>query len=407
MSDDSMRAKARATFGKEFMNILKPQAPAKNGAVALQKRANARPIPTYKDGGKVEDARVAARMAAGNYKKGGKLTKKADGGVMDQYSGMPAPLRQPVAAADAYDGSSYGAGPKPMQQMVANPNMPAPAYKKGGKAKKDGLAVMIAIGKPIKEKATGERYPSKKAMAKHEAAESAGMERMERMKPMKKAVGGSVQGMTPQMPVVKSGAGKVMGAAEIAAERRKQAGGGERLSPDEVQRRAKAAATSAQATATLQKLKDAQATRAAIQQKNNGLMAANRQQAEKNAAAKAALAPKMAENKRMQEANAASMAKLNQMRAANATTSAANLQKMAEVNQRQTALGQPTPMPIDRRYNPADPREIIVTATKPTPPPPPPPPPLPMPVQYRKGGSAMKPVKRAVGGAGKTRKGMC
>jgi hypothetical protein len=67
--------------------------------------------------------------------------------------------------------------------------------KKGGAVKskpKTGLAVMIAIGKPIKEKATGEMYPSKKAMAKHEAAESAGMERKERMmKPVKRAVGGA------------------------------------------------------------------------------------------------------------------------------------------------------------------------------------------------------------------------
>lgn len=69
--------------------------------------------------------------------------------------------------------------------------------KKGGRPQ-SGLAVMIAIGspmkgmkKPIKEKATGEMYASKKAMAKHEAAESAGMERMERMnKPVKKAQGG-------------------------------------------------------------------------------------------------------------------------------------------------------------------------------------------------------------------------
>ena len=53
MSGDSMRAKARQIFGKEFMNAVKPQAPAKNEAVALQQRANARPIPTYKDGGKI------------------------------------------------------------------------------------------------------------------------------------------------------------------------------------------------------------------------------------------------------------------------------------------------------------------------------------------------------------------
>lgn len=67
--DDNMRSKARALFGKEFMNIMKPKAPAKNEAVALQQRANARPIPTYKVGGAVKKP-----MA--------KVQKKADGGMM-------------------------------------------------------------------------------------------------------------------------------------------------------------------------------------------------------------------------------------------------------------------------------------------------------------------------------------
>lgn len=78
MSEDPMRAKARATFGKGFMDAAKPKPPAKNAAVAAQKVANSRPIPTYKDGGSVTAERVAARMAAGNYAGGGKIQTSAD-----------------------------------------------------------------------------------------------------------------------------------------------------------------------------------------------------------------------------------------------------------------------------------------------------------------------------------------
>lgn len=78
MADDSQRAKARATFGKTFFEAAKPKPLAKNAATASQKVANSRPIPTYKDGGKVMAERVAARMAAGNYGKGGKVQTSAD-----------------------------------------------------------------------------------------------------------------------------------------------------------------------------------------------------------------------------------------------------------------------------------------------------------------------------------------
>ncbi len=53
MADDQ-RAKAAKLFGPAFMAEARatPALPS-NSAVALQKRANDRPIPTYKDGGKV------------------------------------------------------------------------------------------------------------------------------------------------------------------------------------------------------------------------------------------------------------------------------------------------------------------------------------------------------------------
>jgi hypothetical protein len=78
MADDSQRAKARAAFGKTFFEAARPKPAAKNSAVASQKVANSRPIPTYKDGGKVMADRVAARIAAGNYSKGGKIQTSAD-----------------------------------------------------------------------------------------------------------------------------------------------------------------------------------------------------------------------------------------------------------------------------------------------------------------------------------------
>ena len=105
MKMTDMRAKARAIFGPA---IAEPMPKQPNGAKALQERANARPIPTYKNGGRVQTSADTAKKLA------------------TEMGGM----------------------------------------KKGGKAKKDGLAVMIAIGSPMK-----------------------GMKNMKR--PVKKAVGGT------------------------------------------------------------------------------------------------------------------------------------------------------------------------------------------------------------------------
>jgi hypothetical protein len=64
---------------------------------------------------------------------------------MDQQDVMPSTLQQPAAAAPAYDSSGYGAGPKPMQKMVDNPNMAAPAYKKGGKIAKKAVGGTMGV----------------------------------------------------------------------------------------------------------------------------------------------------------------------------------------------------------------------------------------------------------------------
>ena len=143
MAGDPQREKARAIFGKAFFDNTKSQPQPKNAAAALQKRANARPIPTYKVGGVVKKnpevlaergaqravkaeqdfskplreavmkaaakgtpvmkdggptdeytaKRVRARMEAGNYKGGGKVRKYAAGGAGKVRKGQ-APMKK-------------------------------------------------------------------------------------------------------------------------------------------------------------------------------------------------------------------------------------------------------------------------------------------------------------------------
>lgn len=64
MANDSQRDKARATFGKTFFENSKALPNPKNAAAALQKRANDRPIPTYKVGGAVKKAMPPQPTAA-------------------------------------------------------------------------------------------------------------------------------------------------------------------------------------------------------------------------------------------------------------------------------------------------------------------------------------------------------
>jgi hypothetical protein len=63
MKNTDLRAKARAIFGPA---IAEPMPKQPNGAKALQQRANARPIPTYKVGGVVKKPMPAASAASGN-----------------------------------------------------------------------------------------------------------------------------------------------------------------------------------------------------------------------------------------------------------------------------------------------------------------------------------------------------
>jgi hypothetical protein len=153
MSD--MRAKARAIFGPA---IAEPMPKQPNGAKALQERANARPIPTYKVGGAVKKNTPPQPTAA---------EREADRKRREEYAKMKPTKEQAAAitrgnrAADI-EGGRYKKGGKVQTSADTAKKLATEmgGMKKGGKAKKDGLAVMIAIGEPMK----GMKKPVKKAV---------------------------------------------------------------------------------------------------------------------------------------------------------------------------------------------------------------------------------------------------
>jgi hypothetical protein len=138
MKSTDLRAKARAIFGSA---IAEPMPNQPNGAAALQKRANARPIPTYKNGGAIKKP----VLTDAERKMGDALMMTKKGKDVMAYQDRMAAEK---AKADAEKR-------KRADKMLGIPSQKdggkAGCYKKGGKAKKDGLAVMIAIGKPMKD----------------------------------------------------------------------------------------------------------------------------------------------------------------------------------------------------------------------------------------------------------------
>lgn len=80
MKSTDLRAKARAIFGSA---IAEPMPNQPNGAKALQQRANARPIPTYKDGGAIKKlpTKLPRKDESGIRKLPKKLPNKDDSGI--------------------------------------------------------------------------------------------------------------------------------------------------------------------------------------------------------------------------------------------------------------------------------------------------------------------------------------
>jgi hypothetical protein len=157
MKMTDMRAKARAIFGPA---IAEPMPKQPNGAKALQERANARPIPTYKVGGVVKKNTPPQPTAA---------ERAADRKRREEYAKMKVTKEQGAAiargnrAADI-EGGRYKTGGKVQTSADTAKKLATEmgGMKKGGKAKKDGLAVMIAIGSPMKGMKNMKR-PVKKA----------------------------------------------------------------------------------------------------------------------------------------------------------------------------------------------------------------------------------------------------
>jgi hypothetical protein len=110
MSD--MRAKARAIFGPA---IAEPMPKQPNGAKALQERANARPIPTYKVGGAVKKNTPPQPTAA---------EREADRKRREEYAKMKVTKEQAAAitrgnrAADI-EGGRYKDGGRPAPKTGA------------------------------------------------------------------------------------------------------------------------------------------------------------------------------------------------------------------------------------------------------------------------------------------------
>lgn len=184
MKMTDLRAKAREIFGSA---VAEPMPKQPNGAKALQQRANARPIPTYKVGGVVKKANGGGmpsnlspaereaymrKMRAEQTARGQRNTPEADDVLITTRRGqrildeqkkreleMERKRREKQGRADKLLGipaKKDGGKVKTSSDTARKLATEMGGMKKGGKAK-DGLAVMIAIGKtkPVKKAAGG------------------------------------------------------------------------------------------------------------------------------------------------------------------------------------------------------------------------------------------------------------
>lgn len=155
MANDTQRDKARATFGKTFFDNSKAQPQPKNSMSALQARANARPIPTFKVGGVVKKA------------DGGKASKDFTG-LMSQAAARAAKKGMPVMKA--------GGPTKEHMAKRIESRMEAGAYKKGGKVmcKADGGEAKLRYDRKMKD--IEKDYKIALAKGKNEGVAKAKME---------------------------------------------------------------------------------------------------------------------------------------------------------------------------------------------------------------------------------------
>ena len=204
MSD--LRAKARAIFGPA---IAEPMPNQPNGAKALQERANARPIPTYKVGGAVKKQTPpgptpAEREAGRRFREDVSKLKptKEQGRTINRANRVA-----DVEGGRYKDGGKVHTSSDTARKLATEMG----GMKDGGKAKKDGLAVMIAVGGPKKGMMDGGEIPTDMRASKL-AVGGAGKTRKGQA-PIKKAMGGKACASGGEMmkPVKRAqgGAGKV------------------------------------------------------------------------------------------------------------------------------------------------------------------------------------------------------
>lgn len=149
MANDSQRDKARATFGKTFFENSKALPNPKNAAAALQKRANDRPIPTYKVGGVVKKQKPPQPTAA---------DREADRKRREEYAKMKVTKEQ---------GDILNRTGRPATRE----------FKKGGKVEQDFTGLMkkaadraAAKGTPVmKQGGATDAYTAKRVMSRIKA----------------------------------------------------------------------------------------------------------------------------------------------------------------------------------------------------------------------------------------------
>jgi hypothetical protein len=152
MANDSQRDKARATFGKTFFENSKALPNPKNAAAALQKRANDRPIPTYKVGGVVKKNKPPQPTAA---------EREADRKRREEYAKMKVTPENAAAITRGNRAAAIEGG----------------RYKKGGKVEQDFTGLMkkaadraAAKGTPVmKQGGATDEYTAKRVMSRIKA----------------------------------------------------------------------------------------------------------------------------------------------------------------------------------------------------------------------------------------------
>ena len=160
MANDSQRDKARAIFGKTFFENSKALPNPKNAAAALQKRANDRPIPTYKVGGAVKKPTPPQPTAA---------EREADRKRREEYAKMKVTKEQAAAiargnrAADI-EGGRYKDGGKiaAKRAMKAEQDFTGLMNKAAARAAAKGTPVM-------KQGGATDEYTAKRVMSRIKA----------------------------------------------------------------------------------------------------------------------------------------------------------------------------------------------------------------------------------------------